>query len=262
MQVFRGKNQWGIVLGGSSGLGLASAKILAKNGLNLIVVHRNRRSDMTEVNEQFEQIRKFDVELETFNIDAVNPIKMKAVIDTIKDLSAHIKIKVLLHSIAKGNLKPINTENNTLSTDDFSLTIGSMGISLYQWAKAILDESLFEHDARILSFTSEGSHRVWPNYAAVSAAKASLESISRSLALELAPYNIKSNCIQPGTTKTKAFELIPDHESLEKHAIVRNPYNRLTTPQDVAKVVYLMTLDEASWINGTIIPVNGGEHLQ
>ncbi len=262
MQAFRGKNQWGIILGGSSGMGLASARMLAKHGLNLIIVHRDRRSDMSKVNEQFDEIRAFNVELESFNIDAVNPIKMRAVVDAIKDISTTIKIKVLLHSIAKGNLKSIQAGKNGLAADDFHLTIGSMGVSLYQWTKSLLDESLFEDDARILSFTSEGSYRTWPNYAAVSAAKASLEAISRSLALELAPFNIKSNCIQPGTTMTKAFQMIPNYLELEKHAKVRNPYKRLTTPQDVAKVVYLMTLEEASWINGVIIPVNGGEHLQ
>lgn len=262
MQAFRGKNEWGIILGGSSGMGLASAKNLAKNGLNLIIVHRDRRSDMAEIEKQFDVIRKFDVELETFNVDAVNHIKMMAVLQALKDLSPNMKVKVLLHSIAKGNLKPITNEGNSLAKEDFLLTVESMGISLYQWAKAMLDNDLFANDARILSFTSEGSQKSWPNYAAVSAAKSTLESINRSLALELAPYNIKANCIQPGTTKTRAFSMIPGNEELEKHAITRNPYKRLTTPEDVAKVVYLMTLDEASWINGAIIPVNGGEHLQ
>jgi len=262
MQAFRGKNKWGVILGGSSGLGLASAKLLAKNGLNLIIVHRDRRSDMNTIDSAFQDIRNFDVELETFNVDAVNNNKMKSVVETITDIIDGKGIKVLLHSIAKGNLKPLGFESGTLDVDDFKLTIESMGISLYQWSKALLEKNLFSEDARILSFTSEGSSKVWPQYAAVSAAKSTLESIMRSMALEFAPYSIKVNCIQPGTTDTKAFQLIPNHDVLKKHALERNPYNRLTTPIDVAKVVYLMTLDEAVWINGAIIPVNGGEHLQ
>ncbi len=47
-----------------------------------------------------------------------------------------------------------------------------------------------------------------------------------------------------------------------QHALKRNPFKRLTTPTDVANAVYLLSKDEASWITGTVIPVNGGEHLK
>ena len=55
--------------------------------------------------------------------------------------------------------------------------------------------------------------------------------------------------------------MIPDIEKIIKYASQRNPNKRLTTPEDVANVVYLLTKDEASWITGTVIPVDGGENL-
>ncbi|MGA9326092.1 MAG: SDR family oxidoreductase, partial [Salegentibacter sp.] len=89
-----------------------------------------------------------------------------------------------------------------------------------------------------------------------------LEAITRNMALEFAPHGIRANCIQAGVTVTKSFRLIPGHETLRLHAQRHNPFKRLTVPKDVANVVYLLSKDEASWITGTIIPVNGGEHLK
>ncbi len=126
---------------------------------------------------------------------------------------------------------------------------------------AIFEAKLFASDARIISFTSEGNTKAWKNYAAVSAAKTALEAITRNIALEFAPYGIKANCIQAGVTDTASLRAIPGSELIKAHSLLRNPFKRLTLPQDVANVVYLLSKDEAAWINGTIIPVDGGEHL-
>jgi enoyl-[acyl-carrier protein] reductase III len=101
----------------------------------------------------------------------------------------------LLHSIAKGNLKPmIADESAALQNDDFHLTLESMAISLYDWTKLLFEKKLFAADARVLSFTSQGNTKAWKGYAAVSAAKAALEAITRNIALEFAPYGIRANC--------------------------------------------------------------------
>ncbi len=149
----------------------------------------------------------------------------------------------------------------TLKNDDFNLTINAMGISLYDWTKAIFDAKLFAKDSRIISFTSEGNTKAWKNYAAVSAAKATLEAITRNIALEFAPFGIRANCIQAGVTDTASLRMIPGSEKIKEHSLKRNPFRRLTLPEDVANVVYLLSKDEASWINGCVIPVDGGEHI-
>ena len=155
----------------------------------------------------------------------------------------------------------ISESTPTLQTDDFQLTIQAMGISLYDWTNAIFEARLFSDDARVISFTSEGNTKAWKNYAAVSAAKATLEAITRNIALEYAPFGIRANCIQAGVTDTASLRMIPGSDEIKKHSLLRNPFNRLTLPEDVANVVYLLSKDEAAWINGTIIPVDGGEHI-
>lgn len=261
---FQHRNYWALILGGSSGLGLATAMKLAQHGMNICAIYRAPRNMEEAIQMEFELIKKTGVDFLYYNTDALNPEKRDEIIQRLKTkLALNGSIKTLVHSIAKGNLKPMaNTENPTLKTDDFLLTINAMAISLYDWTKAVLDAKLFNQDARVISFTSEGNRKAWHGYAAVSAAKTSLEAITRSMALELAPFGIKANCIQAGTTNTPSFRAIPGSEALEKLAKERNPFNKLTTPEDVANVVYLLSKDEASWINGSIITVDGGEHLR
>ena len=260
---FENTNYWALVLGGSSGLGLATAKKLAKHGVNICIIHRNSRNQEDEIKSEFDIIKAEGIQFKSYNVDAFKPEKREQIISELKDIfGSKGKLRTLVHSVAKGNLKPMLSDKKpTLKNDDFKLTINAMAISLYDWTRAIFDAQLFAKDARIISFTSEGNSKAWKNYAAVSAAKVTLEAITRNIALEFAPYGIKANCIQAGVTDTASFRMIPGSEQIKNHSLKRNPFKRLTQPEDVANAVYLLSKDEASWINGCVIPVDGGEHI-
>ena len=255
------KNKYALILGGSSGLGYASALKLAQHGMNLIIFYRASRIQAAEIETRFDIIRSLGIQLLTVNSDATREDKLSENLEKIKTFLNDKKLSVLLHSISKGNLKPM-TGDNTLSTNDFLQTIHSMGISLYSWTKALFEADLFAKPAKILSFTSEGSTRPMKSYAAVSAAKATLEAINKSIAIEFASHQITSNCIQAGVTDTLSLSMIPMYEELKAESLKRNPHRELTTPERVANVVYLMSREEASWITGTVIKVDGGESLQ
>jgi len=304
------RDQWAIVLGGSSGFGLATAQKLAEHGMSLCVVHRDRRGAMARIEPEFEKIRGTGSPLLTFNKDALDPRKRDEILGALKDaMGADGRVRVLLHSIAFGNLKLIAPERapaspgpaeladrlgvsaerlreaadelfesgvdalhtlarrpdypkrSFIDDEDLGRTIYSMGTSVLGWAQALLERDLFAEDARIFGLTSEGNEVAWKGYAAVAAAKVALESIARSMAVELAPYGIRSNVIQAGVTDTAALRAIPGSAQLKAQARQRNPFGRLTTPADVANVIYLLSTPEAAWINGEVIRVDGGEHI-
>jgi len=96
----------------------------------------------------------------------------------------------------------------------------------------------------------------------VSLAKASLESLAKYMAVEFAPLGLKTNIIQAGITPTSSLKMIPGSEKLIEIGNSRNPMGRITQPEDVAKVVYLLCTDEAFWMNGALIHVDGGEHCR
>jgi NAD(P)-dependent dehydrogenase (short-subunit alcohol dehydrogenase family) len=156
---------------------------------------------------------------------------------------------------------PVHSDRRFLDEKDFSRTIHAMGTSLLGWVQGIFERRLFSDDARVFGLTSEGNQVVWKGYAAVAAAKAALESLARSIAVEYAPYGIRCNIVQAGISETPALAAIPGSNHMKAQARLRNPFHRLTTPRDVANVIYLLSTDEAAWINGEVVRVDGGEHI-
>lgn len=260
---FKNKNYWAIILGGSSGLGLGTAKKLAQNGMNLCLVHRDRKENLPQIEAEFERLREKGISVISYNEDGLKEEVRSSILKALKEsMGASGSLRVLVHSIAKGNLKPMNAaDEDSLQNADFHITLDAMAISLYDWTKAIIEKELFSESARVVSFTSEGNAKAWPYYAAVSAAKATLEAITRNMAVEFADLGITSNCIQAGAVDTPSFRAIPGSEKYAEISKKKNPFKRLTTPEDVGNVVYLLCKDEAAWINGTIIKVDGGESL-
>lgn len=255
-------NQWAVILGGSSGFGLATAQKLATHGMNIAVLYREMRSAEKELKERLAEIANTNqITIAPFNINALDVAGRDQFIEQIDGLITKGSVKLLLHSIARGNLKPL-TGDNVLTTQDIEHTSYAMSNSLLDWTRLLIDNGLFTTDAGIVGLTSEGAHRHWDGYAAVSIAKASLESLATYMAVELSKFGLRTNVIQAGVTDTPSLRMIAGSEQLIDNAVIRNPMGRITTPQDVANVIYLLCTPEAAWINGSLIHVDGGEHCR
>jgi NAD(P)-dependent dehydrogenase (short-subunit alcohol dehydrogenase family) len=257
-------DNWAIILGGSSGFGLATVEKLAAHGMNIAVLYRETAAIEKELKQKFTQLAETnEVIITPHNINALDA---GARTNFIEQFGADKKqsVKLLLHSIARGNLKPLVANENSaaLTQEDIQLTTYAMATSILDWAKDLIAAGLFDADGRIIGLTSEGSYKYWEGYAAVSIAKSSLESLNTYMAVELAKYGLKTNLIQAGITATPSLKRIPDSEALIHHAKDRNPSGRITEPKDVADVIYLLCTPEAAWINGTVIHVDGGEHCR
>src|SRR6056297_2616653 len=99
-------NYWALLIGGSSGFGLASAEKLARHGMNLCIVHRDRRAAMRQIAPVFEKLRETGVEVLIFNLDGLSEEGRQTVLDGLSDaLGENGKIRMLLHAVAFGNLK-------------------------------------------------------------------------------------------------------------------------------------------------------------
>ena len=259
-------NEWALVLGASSGFGGAAPVELAKAGMNVFGVHLDRAATMPAVQHIIKDIKHAGREAVFFNINAADAIKRNETLDEIQERFAgdsHQTVRVLVHSLAFGTLKPFigRKPEDTITQAQMEMTLDVMANSLVYWTQGLVTRNLMKKGGRIFAMTSSGGHTVLPAYGAVSAAKSALESHIRQLAMELGPYGITANAVMAGVTDTPALRKIPNAVNMIEIARAKNPFGRLTTPEDVAKAIVLFADESAYWISGNVLGVDGGEDV-
>ncbi|MFZ1083238.1 MAG: SDR family oxidoreductase [Candidatus Kryptoniota bacterium] len=260
-----GKN-WALILGSSSGFGGATSIELAKNDYNIFGIHFDRVTTMPLANQIVAKIKSAGAQAIFFNVNAADAKAREKTLDEIKKTISHDKdssIRVIMHSLAFGSLGPyfgVNADES-MSQKKIEMTLDVMANSLVYWTQGAFFRGLLKKGTRIFAMTSSGGHSVLPNYGAVSAAKAALESHIRQIAMELGPYGITANSIMAGVTDTPAMRKIPNAQSMLEIAMRKNPAGRATTPEDVAKAIALLCDERAHFISGNLIGVDGGEDV-
>ncbi|MEK7251030.1 MAG: SDR family oxidoreductase [Bacteroidota bacterium] len=258
------KNEWGLILGASSGFGAATARELARHGMSIIGVHFDRAAGMPVVEALIKELQGYGVNVRYFNVNASDPQKRAEVLDTMKkefESDTSNTIRVLMHSLAFGSLKPLVSPKagGSLTQAQVEMTMDVMANTLVYWTQAVVERGLMKRGGRIFAMTSSGGHSSLLNYGAVSAAKAALESYIRQISLELGPMGITANTILGGVTDTPALKKIPGALEMLEIAKARNPSMRNCTPEDIAKAIALLAHDNAYFIASNVIRVDGGE---
>ena len=185
---------WGVILGGSSGFGFAAVEKLARHGMHIAVLYRETAINEKKLKESFSNMaNNFQVTILPYNINALDAGGREQFLQQFAAARKKGSVKVLLHSIARGNLKPlladdVADESSLLSAEDIQHTSYAMSNSLLDWVRLLLGAGLFHQDARVIGLTSEGAHKHWDSYAADSVAKASLESLATYMAVEAGEY--------------------------------------------------------------------------
>jgi enoyl-[acyl-carrier protein] reductase III len=253
---------WCLILGASSGFGAAAARAYAAAGLDVAGVHLDRRSTLPLAEAVAKDVEATGRRARFWNVNAADPARRDAVVEELRGAIADgPRVRVLLHSLAFGTLRPLVAADpkEAVSDAQLAMTLDVMASSLVGWARALRAADLFEPGARIFAMTSAGGSRAWPAYGPVGIAKAALEAAIRQLAFELAPLGMAANALCAGVTDTPALRRIPGHAELLEGARARNPRGRLTTPADVAGALVALSTPGAGWITGNVIRVDGGE---
>jgi len=250
--------KWALILGASSGIGAACARKLAESGFNIYGIYL--RKPQSVIDELTDYIKSQNVDVCFHKMNAMNEDKRLEAISNLKDLG---QVKCFIHSIAFGTLKPMisKDDKSTLDAKNIDMTLSVMGSSLVYWSQALYQNNLLVKGSQIFSMTSAGGRKQWPSYGAVSMAKATLESASRQLAIELASDGIGVNAIQAGVTDTPALRKIPGNEKMIDFAIQNNPSGRLTSPEDIAEYIQILAHSNNSWMTGNVIRIDGGEDI-
>ena len=162
------------------------------------------------------------------------------------------RVDVLVHNAAMGVLKPAHE----IRANQWDLTLESSVRPFWQLTSLCLDK--MPRGSAVIGISSLGSRGYVPGYAAMGAAKAAMEALTRQLAAELGPQGIRVNTVCGGLVDTDALHYFPDREKMMATAEKLTPLGRVGRPEDIAAAVELLLLPQASWITGHVLVADGG----
>ncbi|MBI1979817.1 MAG: SDR family oxidoreductase [Elusimicrobia bacterium] len=239
------------ISGGSRGIGFAIAKEFALKGTHVVFTYLRSRTDADQAQKQ---LSAFGVRVEPVRANMGNKDQVRKVFERIGNEFGHLDF--MIHNAATGDLKPALD----LTDEEWERTLEMNLRSLLQCVRLSVP-LMAGRRGKIVSISSHGSYRCLPNYAAVGVTKSGIESLSRYLAVELAPKGINVNVVMAGTVETQSLQKIPGHEEMLHVAKARTPAGRIGRPQDIAHVVSFLCSEESRWIVGQTIIADGGYSL-
>lgn len=243
--VFAGKVA--LITGGARGIGRATALKLAKNGADIAIVYYNSSDEAQKL---VTEIKALDRQAIAIQANVADESSVKEMFSAFKEKFA--RLDFLISNAASGVLKPALK----MSTKHWRWCMETNALALNHLTRHARD--LFKDGGRILALSSLGAERAIPNYAFIGASKAALESLVRSLSIEMADINVTVNTVSAGVIDTDALKHFPNREQLLAEYQAHSLADRALVPDDVANTVYLLCLPEAGMIRGHTLFVDAG----
>jgi enoyl-[acyl-carrier protein] reductase III len=239
-----------LVTGGSRGIGRAIVLRLVGGGARVIV---NYLRDQAAAEDTCACARAQGGTAEAIAADVGSPRGVRALFQRIRE--HHDGVDVIVHNAAMGRFQPLLDARPA----EWDLALRTNAHALLLLAREALD--LWRPGGRLVALSSLGSHRYVPFYGAIGAGKAALESLVRSLAVELAPRGVRVNAVSGGMIDGGALRAFPDFEALRDAVVQRTPAGRLGTCEELADVVAYLCSPQSSWIHGQVVVADGGFSL-
>lgn len=246
------KEKIAVITGGANGIGLASALRLARDGADIALLDR----DAAGLEQTAAAVRAVGRRVATYALDCTDEHAVKAAFADINEEFG--RVDILFNNVGQGareNTSEFLTAD--LKSLDFLFAVNLKTCVLC--SHQVVAQMRERRSGKIINVTSEaavnGVVRNW-DYAAI---KAGIIGFTRSLAREMAPFQVNVNVIGPGATRTRAIEQVP-HDLMQK-VIAGIPMQRIAEPEEIASVVAFFASDASNYVTGQTLLVNGGNWM-
>ncbi len=219
-----------LIIGGSSGIGFATAKQLNEKGHNVIIASRN-----------------------PIQASGITSIVFDALTDILDLASLPLSLDGVAYCPGSINLKPFHRLTDQEFIDDFMLN----AVGAAKTIRTILPLLKNTHQSAIVLFSTIAVTQGMPFHASIAMAKGAVEGLTKSLAAELSP-KIRVNCIAPSLTNTPLASRLLATEEKKIASAERHPLKKVGEPTDIASLAAFLLTNSSSWITGQIIHIDGG----
>ena len=231
-----------LITGGNRGIGLATAKTFASKGNKVAITYRETPPDGIE-----------ELGIHSFSCDVTDQEHVNKAFKEVEEALGTVEILVANAGITRDALTARTTDQ------DFSEVLDTNLTGAFRTAKQALRGMMKNRWGRII-FVSSLSGRIGQvGQSSYAASKSALLGLSRSLAKEYASRNITVNVVAPGAVKTDMLEKLSDDQI--KEYIESIPLGRLGEPQEIGEIIAFLSSENASYITGSVIPVDGGLYM-
>lgn len=239
------ENKVALVTGASRGIGAAIAAELAKNGASVVVNYAGSKkaADDTVAAIIAAGGKAIAVQADVSKADEVTVLFDQAI-------AAYGKIDILVNNAGVMVVKPIKDATDEDFDKQFDINVKGIFNTLRQAATRLAD------GGSVINFSTTVTRTNFPGYGIYAATKAAVDQFTRIFAKEMGSRGINVNSVQPGPTATDLF-LDGKSEEVIARLATANAFNRLGTPEDIARVVALLASDDAKWVSGQNIGANG-----
>ena len=236
-----------LITGASKGLGASIAKVFAQNNHNIILNYNNSEEEALKLTED---LKKYNVEILPIKADITKEADIKNMVSI--SIEKFQKIDILVNNAGIA----IDTTFEDKTKENFTKTIDTNLIGPFLVSKYVGESMLKEKQGCIINISSTNGLDTYYEYSLdYDASKAGMISLTHNLALHYAPY-IRVNCVAPGWINTEMNkDLDEEYKKAEENKIL---LNRFAEPDEIAKVVYFLSTDDAKYINNETIRVDGG----
>lgn len=244
------ENKVAMITGSSRGLGKALAIELAKNGYDIVVNYARSRSAAEETVKEIEALGRKAIMIRA-NVGDV--AKLRVMFEQVKEEFG--RLDVFVSNAASGVLRPVMELEESHWDWTMNINAKAMLFGAQEAAK------LMDKGGKIIGVSSLGSIRYLENYTTVGVSKAAIESITRYLAVELAPKGIAVNTVSGGALDTDALKHFPNRDALLEDARSNTPAGRMVEISDMVKTAMFLISSDSDMIRGQTIIVDGGRSI-